>query len=160
MSKSLQLSLSGLVLALYLVLMWGTQNFAFGQYQLRLATALYALAAPFPFLVLPLALANLLSNVLLGGLGPLDMVGGFAVGLATCGAIAWTRGWGLWRVCLFITLIPGLGVPLWLSPLLGLPYLVLVPPLLLSQAFCGLAGLALVAVLRRWGLTDLTHLRR
>jgi hypothetical protein len=35
-----------------------TQSFAFGQYQIRIATAVYALNWTFPFLVAPLGLAN------------------------------------------------------------------------------------------------------
>ncbi len=160
MSKSYKLALSGLVIAAYIVVMWFTQNFAFGQYQIRIATALYALSAPFPFLLLPLAVANLLSNALLGGLGLLDMAGGFVVGLFTCGGIVYTKKLGLWRVALFITLVPGLGVPLWLSPLLHLPYLLLAGPLVVGQAVCGLAGWALVVGLRRWGLDTLMKERR
>ena len=37
---------------MYIVIMMMTQGFAFGQYQVRIATALYGLAALFPFSVL------------------------------------------------------------------------------------------------------------
>ena len=63
-------------MALFLVVMMCTQSFAFGQYQVRIATALYGLSAIFPFLIIPFGLVNVLANTLMGGLGPLDMLGG------------------------------------------------------------------------------------
>ena len=82
MTKTQKLAFSAMVMALYIVMMYVTQSFAFGQYQVRIATALYATAYLFPFLVLPLGLSNLLSNVIMGGLGVFDIVGGGLVGLA------------------------------------------------------------------------------
>ena len=61
-TKTRKLTISALCIALYVVVMMCTQSFAFGQYQIRIATALYALSAIFPFLVLPFGLANFLSN--------------------------------------------------------------------------------------------------
>ena len=55
------------ILAIYVVLMYFSQSFVFGPYQVRIATSLYALAYLYPYLVLPLGLANGLSNLLLGG---------------------------------------------------------------------------------------------
>jgi hypothetical protein len=46
-----------------------TQSFAFGQYQIRISTALYGLSAIFPFLIVPFGLANMFSNLVMGGLG-------------------------------------------------------------------------------------------
>ena len=48
-----KLVFSALCIALYIVVMMCTQSFAFGQYQIRIATALYGLSAIFPFLILP-----------------------------------------------------------------------------------------------------------
>ena len=48
-----------------------------------------------------------------------------------------------------ITLIPGLGVPVWLSYLLNLPYSVLAASLLVGQAVCGVVGALLLSALRR-----------
>ena len=86
-----KLAFSALVVALYVAVMAVSAGFAFGQYQVRIATALYALAGVFPFLTVPLGVANFLSNALLGGLGPLDMIGGVTVGLLTAGTIALCR---------------------------------------------------------------------
>lgn len=43
-----------------------TQGFAFGQYQVRIATALYGLAALFPFSILAFGFGNLISNLIMG----------------------------------------------------------------------------------------------
>lgn len=43
-----KLTISALVIALYAAVMLSTQSFAFGQYQIRIATALYSLSALFP----------------------------------------------------------------------------------------------------------------
>ena len=146
-----KLAFSALVMALYVAVMAVSAGFAFGQYQVRIATALYALAGVFPFLTVPLGLANFLSNALLGGLGPLDMLGGVTVGLLTAGTIAACRRTRFAVPAAFgaITLIPGLGVPVWLSYLLGLPYGVLAVSLLVGQAVCGVAGALLLSALRR-----------
>ena len=150
-SKYFQLTMSGIFLALYLVVMLCTQGFAFGQYQIRIATALYGLSAIFPFLVIPSCLANFLSNMLLGGLGPLDMLGGALVGLLTSSLIVWgkRRGWGNWIILVAVTMVPGLGVPLWLAVLLDIPYLVLASSLLVGQLVCGISSLLLVGALEK-----------
>ena len=89
-----KLVLSALCIALYIVVMMCTQTFAFGQYQIRIATALYGLSALFPFLVLPFGLANMLSNTIMGGLGVLDMVCGGLVGIATTALIVFAKRHG------------------------------------------------------------------
>ncbi len=146
-----KLTVSSLTVALYVAVMAATQSFAFGQYQVRIATSLYALSGIFPFLVAPLGFANLLSNALLGGLGPLDMIGGVLVGLATSGIVAAFANTRARYVATFfaIWLVPGLGVPLWLSYLLHLPYVVLAASLLVGQGIAGACGALLLAALRR-----------
>jgi len=123
LTKTQKLTISALCMALYLVVMMCTQSFAFGQYQVRIATALYGLSAIFPFLIIPFGLVNVLANTLMGGLGPLDMLGGGLVGIMTSLTIVYAKrhDLGNWAVMLAITLIPGLGVPVWLSVLLDLP---------------------------------------
>lgn len=135
MSISRRIAYSGVVMALYIVVVFATQSFSFGQYQIRIATALYALAFHFPFLVLPLALANMLSNLLMGGLGLFDIVGGFVIGLITAGSIALLgkvtkRSYIL---VLPIALAPSFVVPIWLSYILNIPYIYLVISLLIGQ---------------------------
>ena len=146
-----RLALSGLVIALYVVVMYLTQSFAFGQYQIRLATALYSLSYIYPFLVVPLALSNFLSNTLLGGLGFPDMIGGFIVGLLTAGSVYLIRkfNWNIWLVALPILLFPGLLVPVWLSWLLGISYWVLMPTVLVGQIIPALIGALLIKKLKK-----------
>ena len=150
LSKTQKLTLSGAVMALYIVVMYFTQSFAFGQYQVRIATAIYATAYLFPFLVVPLGLSNLLANMVMGGLGVFDIVGGGLVGLLTAGscALLGKKRVTPWSVAIPITLIPALGVSLWLSKLIGVPYWALAGSLLVGQAICGVAGAVLVKALK------------
>ena len=150
-SRVQKIAISGLCMSMYVVIMLYTQSFAFGQYQIRIATAVYGLSALFPFLIVPLALANFISNMLMGGLGPLDMIGGALVGFSTCFTIVWLhrRNLPLWTVAACITLIPGLVVPIWLSILLDIPYMVLMPLLVVGQIVPGIVGAVSTGALRR-----------
>ena len=105
LTKTQKLTISALCMALYLVVMMCTQSFAFGQYQVRIATALYGLSAIFPFLIIPFGLVNVLANTLMGGLGPLDMLGGGLVGIMTSLTIVYAKrhDLGNWAVMLAIT---------------------------------------------------------
>lgn len=150
-SHTRKLTISGILLALYIVIMMATQGFAFGQYQVRIATALYGLAALFPFSVPVFGLANLISNLIMGGLGPIDAIGGCIVGLLSAGVAAWGKRMGLgnWIVAPIVTFIPGLVVPIWLSYLLQIPYLILVSSLLVGQVICGIVSYILVNAIER-----------
>ena len=145
-----------MVAALYIALMYVGQGFAFGVYQVRLATAIYALAYLFPFSTVPLALANALSNALLGGFGVFDIVGGFGVGLVTAGAIALVRICKLpaWLVILPNILGPGLIVPLWLSHITGVPYWALVVNISIGQITPAILGYILIRALSKRKVAD------
>ena len=147
--KTSVLTFSALVVAIYIAVMFVTQGFAFGPYQIRIATGLYSLTYLFPFLVIPLALANSLSNVLMGGLGPLDIFGGLFVGLITGGLVYLVRRWKLPMELIILPVIfgPGLIVPLWLSPLTGLPYWALVLSLSIGQVTPAILGYLLIRTL-------------
>ena len=136
MSKVQKLTVSAMVMALYVVVLYFTQSFSFGAYQIRIATALYALAYLFPFLVLPLGFANFIANFLFGGLGLLDWFGGCFVGIIVTAIIVLIRrkGWSRWLMILPIILVPGLGVPSYLSYLLHVPYSVLATSLCIGQS--------------------------
>ncbi|MBQ8952506.1 MAG: QueT transporter family protein [Clostridia bacterium] len=151
LNKTQKLTISGAVMAVYIVVMYFTQSFAFGQYQVRVATAIYGVAYLFPFLVVPLGLSNLLANMVMGGLGVFDIVGGGLVGLLTAGccALLGKKKLSSWLVALPITLIPALGVSLWLSQLIGVPYWTLAVSLLVGQAVSGVVGALLVKALQR-----------
>lgn len=148
-----KLVFSAMCIALYIVVMLCTQTFAFGQYQIRIATAFYGLSALFPFLIVPLGIANVISNTLMGGLGLPDIIGGGIVGILTTGLIVFAkrRGCGNWVVWLAVTFVPGLGVPVWLSAILNLPYWLLVSSILVGQCISGIAGYMLVTALERVG---------
>lgn len=143
-SKVKKLTISGIVIALYVIVMFLTQSFAFGQYQVRIATSVYALAAIHPFLIFPLGIANFLSNTLMGGLGPLDMIGGFIAGVLTSSGCYYLRKKGVVLVALPILLVPTLLVPIWLSYLLNVPYGVLVPSVGVGQILPSIVGVLIV----------------
>ena len=151
MSKVQKLTVSAMVMALYVVVLYFTQSFSFGAYQIRIATALYALAYLFPFLVLPLGFANFIANFLVGGLGLLDLFGGCCVGIIVTAIIVLIRrkGWSRWLMILPIILVPGLGVPSYLSYLLHVPYSVLATSLCIGQSVPAVCGVVLVNVLQR-----------
>ena len=151
MSKVQKLTVSAMVMALYVVVLYFTQSFSFGAYQIRIATALYALAYLFPFLVLPLGFANFIANFLFGGLGLLDWFGGCFVGIIVTAIIVLIRrkGWSRWLMILPIILVPGLGVLSYLSYLLHVPYSVLATSLCIGQSVPAVCGVVLVNVLQR-----------
>ena len=151
MSKVQKLTVSAMVMALYVVVLYFTQSFSFGAYQIRIATALYALAYLFPFLVLPLGFANFIAYFLFGGLGLLDWFGGCFVGIIVTAIIVLIRrkGWSRWLMILPIILVPGLGVPSYLSYLLHVPYSVLATSLCIGQSVPAVCGVVLVNVLQR-----------
>jgi len=151
LNRTQALTLSGMVVALYCAVMYLTQSFAFGPYQIRLATGLYSLSYLFPVLVLPLSAANMLSNVLMGGLGMLDVVGGLAVGLVTAGGCWLVKKLGLPAplVIPIIILGPGLMVPIWLSVILGLPYGALALSLCIGQTPPAILGYGLIKLMAR-----------
>lgn len=150
MSKVQKLTFSAIIMALYVVILYCTQSFSFGAYQIRIATSLYALSYLFPFLVIPLGLANFIANTI-GGLGLLDMIGGCLVGIVTTACIVGIRKlkWNRWLIAIPIVLVPGLGVSTWLSYLLKIPYQALAVSLCIGQVIPAITGVLLVQALRR-----------
>ncbi len=148
-SKVGKITISAVVIALYIAVMFATQSFAFGQYQIRIATSIYSLAAIYPFLIVPLGLANFLSNTLMGGLGLPDMIGGFIVGILTAGGCYMLRKVNLYLVALPILILPTLLVPIWLSYILHIPYLALVISVGAGQVLPAIVGVLLVKYLQK-----------
>lgn len=149
LSKTQKLVFSSMVMALYIVILYFTQSFSFGAYQIRIATSMYALSYFFPFLVFPLGLANFIANALFGGLGPIDMIGGCMVGIITTYAIVLIKKCNLnkWLIALPIILVPGLGVSIWLSYLLHMPYTALAISLCIGQIIPSLVGVLFIKAL-------------
>ena len=150
MAKTKKLTISAMMIAVYVVLMYCTQSFAFGQYQLRIATSLYAFAYFFPFLVLPMGAANMLSNMLMGGMGFFDIVGGFAAGIITTLLMVLIKKLRLnsWLTALPVALVPTLLVPLYLSRIINVPYFALVGSLFVGQLIAGIFGAVLVNIMK------------
>ena len=151
MNSIRKLTVSGLFVALYLVLMYFNQSFAFGALQVRVATALYALNWHYSFLVIPSMLANLLSYLLFGGLGIVDIVGGGIIGLSTALVIRLLRQRQapMRSVVFAVALIPGVGVPLYLHTLIHVPLLPLILSVVSGQLIAGLIGYFLLAAVSR-----------
>lgn len=151
MSHVQKLTVSAMVMALYIVVLYFTQSFSFGAYQIRIATALYALSYLFPFLVFPLGLANFISNMLFGGFGIVDMVGGCIVGMIAAACIVLIRRfrWNRTLIAVPIIFVPGLGVAIYLSYFLNMPYPLMALNLCIGQLIPSIAGVALVKVLER-----------
>ena len=151
LANTKRMTISSMVIALYVVLLYVTQGVSFGPYQIRIATVLYALAFVYPFLVVPMGIANFAANFLFGGLGLLDMAGGCLVGLVTTWLIVQVRlrGWNVWLAALPIWWVPSLGVSLWLSYLFGLPYGMLVASLSAGQFLPALCGVFLIHALTK-----------
>lgn len=150
-SKTQKLTISAMVMALYIVALYFTQSFSFGAYQIRIATSMYALSYFCPFLVLPLGLANFIANALFGGLGLPDMIGGCLVGIVTSGTIVLIHKLHLPKlmIALPITFIPGLCVPIWLSYCLHIPYPPLAVSLCIGQIVPAICGTAIIILFEK-----------
>lgn len=132
--RTYRLTFSGVVIALYVVIMYFTQAIAFGQYQVRVATGLYSLSYSFPFLCIPLGLANMLSNCIFGG----DIINGcfgFFAGVITTKSICLLKKVTKKKSILVlpIAIIPSLLIPIWLSYTLNVSYYILFFSLLVGQ---------------------------
>ena len=106
-------------------------------------------------MVVPLSLANAIANSF-GGLGLIDVVGGFCASFLATGSIYLIRKAKLssWFIILPILLVPALVVPIWLSALLKLPYFALVINPLLGQLVPAILGAVLVRELAKRGYKD------
>lgn len=155
MQRTKKLTLSGLTIALYIVMMYFTQSFSFGQYQIRLATGLYSLAYYFSFLCVPLGLANMLSNILFSG-DLINGIFGFVAGTLTCVSICLLKKITTRKIIVVvpIALIPSVIIPIWLSYTLQVPYCFLVVSLLVGQIISaytiGILILSIVGQIKQW----------
>ena len=146
MSRVQKMTFSAMVMAMYIVILYFTQSFSFGAYQIRIATAYL-----FPFLVLPLGLANFISNMLFGGFGIVDMAGGCIVGIlaAACIVLIRRKNWSRVLIAVPIILVPGLGVATYLSYFLSMPYPLMAVNLCIGQMIPSIVGVILVKALEK-----------
>lgn len=157
MSSNRKLVFSALIVAIYIVIICFTQGFSFGVIQVRIANCLYALAYAYPFLPLPLGVANVIANLLCGGLGLIDIIGGGIVGCVT----AWVVGligkkrWNVWLVIIPIVVIPACGVSLWLSMILHISYLISFFSIFIGQILPALLGVILVKQITKFKMFDI-----
>lgn len=151
MSKNHKLTFSAMIIGSYVVVIYFTQGFSFGAFQIRIATSLYALGYVYPFLALPLGIANVIANLLCGGLGMVDIVGGGIVG----GLTTWIVGiigkkqLNVWFTIIPIIIVPGGIVSLWLSAILQIPYLILIANLCIGQILPAILGVVLIKQVRK-----------
>lgn len=152
LTKTQKLTISGMVMALYIVILYATQSFSFGAYQIRIATMLYGLGYYCPFLILPLGIANFISNLLFGGLGIADMLGGCIVGMVTTFFVSRVRILRLpiWTAALPIIAVPGLGVSSYLSVLLGIPYPALALSLCIGQSVPAVCSVIMIQMYEKY----------
>lgn len=153
MERTRKLTMSAIYIALYIVIIFLTSSVSFGAIQVRLANSMYALAFCYPFLVLPAGISVLLSNILFGGLGLPDMIGGFLVAIITTYLITLVRKHNLNKglIASIIVVVPSLLVSIWLSVLLQLPYWPLVVSLMLGHVIPSIIGLILVSSIELTG---------
>ena len=153
-----KLCVSGIIIAMYISIMFLTQSFAFFTWQIRIATCLYSLSYLFPYLIFPLGISNFLSNFLFGGLGLIDAIGGMLIGVITSGGVFIIRKLHLPAILIIpvIILSPGLIVPIWLSPLIGVPYPALAISLCIGQTLPAIAGYVLIKLFLRLGFDGQT----
>jgi uncharacterized membrane protein len=144
-----RIAVSGLVMAIYIIVMYLTQSFAFGQYQIRIATSIYVLAAINPFLIIPMGLANSLSNLLFGQFFLPDVLGGFIAGILTSTACYYLRKINKYLVALPIFLIPSLVVPAFLSSVIHVPYIALAISIGVGQILPSIVGVLLLTYLEK-----------
>lgn len=146
-----KLTVSALFIAMFVAIVGSTASISFGAIQVRVANSLYALSYLFPFLVLPTGLAVVTSNLLFGGLGLLDVIGGFIVPVLSTSCMVLIRKFNLPKILVVLPtfLIPTFGVPLWLSPILGIPYWALIPSMAIGNFIPAVLGYILILVLEK-----------
>lgn len=146
-----KLTVSALFIAMFIAILGATAGFSFGAIQVRVANALYALSYVYPFLVVPTGLAVVLSNLIFGGLGLPDIIGGFIVATVTTSLMVLIKKLKLPKILVVVPtlVIPPLGVPLWLSPILGIPYWTLVVSLGLGHIVPAILGYLLVKAVEK-----------
>lgn len=133
------------IFAVYIMIMYITKDFAFQGSYLRLATSLYALGAINPFYIIPIALADLYSNVLIGGLGFWGGIGGFITGVIGAGGCYYIKKrYGRDNYVFYPILLVGFIIPIWLCPAIGANYFEVLPNVVLGQVIPAFFALLLL----------------
>ena len=142
------LTRSALIAALYVALTVAVPGLSYGQIQFRISEALTVLPIFFGEGVWALYVGAMIANVF-GGLGLWDILGGSAITLLAALLTRATRRRPLLAV-LPPVVLNGFLVPLYLAPILGVPYWPTVAYVSLGEAaVIGLLGLPLLWALQR-----------
>ena len=154
MKLTKKLTVSALFIAIFIAVLGATAVISFGAIQVRVVNALYALSYVYPFLVVPTGLAVVLSNLIFGGLGLPDIVGGFIVATLTTSLMVLIKKLKLPEVLVVVPtlVVPALLVPAWLSPMLGIPYWALVVSIGLGHIVPAILGYILVRVIEKMNI--------
>ena len=151
MNSTKKLTVSALYIAMFIVVLGITAGFSFGAVQIRIVNTLYAFSYLYPFLIIPAGISVVISNLLFGGLGIIDILGGFFVAVITTMLIASIKTLKLPKILIILPtlLIPAILVPLWLSPLLGIPYSALAISIGFGHVLPAILGYVLVNILEK-----------
>ena len=151
MNSIKRLSLSGIIIATYINLMYFSQFLSFGQFRIRIADCAYSLCYVYPFLVVPMGIANAMSCLFVGGFGPIDMFGWMIVGILTSAGVCLVKKLQLneWFIIAPVIIIPGLLVPMWWSYLMHIPYAIIAFGICLEQIVPAFMGVILLKKLER-----------
>lgn len=149
-SLTFKLAFSGIIIAAYLVVLELMPGLSFRLIQVRMADALFGLVYLYPFLALPLAIANSVGN-LFGGIGLPDVIGGFFAGLFTAlGVLAVKRAHlNEWLTALPTVVVSAALVPVWLAPVLHVPYWLAAVSIGVGEIPAGIVGVLLMKGIRR-----------
>ena len=140
------ITLGGIIMSLYIVLTGVFASLSFGAIQIRIANCLYGLTLPFPFLVIPLTLSVVLSNLIFGGLGIIDIVFGSLTTFIVTYMISKCK-----KTILIIPIIifgVGGGIALYLSKLIQVPFSVLFIQIALGQVIPSILSYIIVRRIR------------
>lgn len=141
-----KITLGGIIMSLYIVLTGVFASLSFGAIQIRIANCLYGLTLPFPFLVIPLTLSVVLSNLIFGGLGIIDIVFGSLTTFIVTYMISKCK-----KTILIIPIIifgVGAGIALYLSKLIQVPFSVLFIQIALGQVIPSILSYIIVRRIR------------
>jgi uncharacterized membrane protein len=147
LDKTQKLTISALIIACYIVLIAVFQNFSFGAINIRVSNCLYALCFTYPFLIIPMGIAVILSNLVFGGLGLIDIICGSIITMITCFIISKLKK--VWMIPLPMIFIVGFSIPLYLSFLLNIPYIILMPAILVGQIVPAILGVFIIKKLNK-----------
>lgn len=151
MKSTKKLTVSALYIAMFIVVLGITAGFSFRAVQIRIVNTLYALSYLYPFLIIPTGISVVISNLLFGGLGIIDILGGFFVAVITTMLISSIKTFKLPKILIILPtlLIPAILVPLWLSPILGIPYSALAVSIGIGHVLPAILGYVLVSILEK-----------